>query len=357
MQNLKLMTFSEQLTNWYLPNKRDLPWRNTQDPYKIWLSEIILQQTRIEQGLSYYYTFVEKYPTVADLAAAELDAVLKDWEGLGYYSRARNLHFTANSVMDSLNGKFPNSYEELLKLKGVGTYTAAAISSFASKEKRAVVDGNVYRVLGRLYNIEDPIDANPGKKRYQEIADDLISDKYPDLHNQAIMEFGATHCTKHKPKCETCIFQKQCLAFQKNTIDSRPVKKKKNKIQNRYLNFYHIADQNNFLIQQRTDKGIWFQLYQLPLHESLDKRGFDNHIPNLELLGDFEIFSIHPDRNLIHLLSHQKLHIRFWKIEVKELKKIEQHQLVSLADPVAKAFPKPISEFLQNQLKPKLFQK
>ncbi len=347
------MSISTQLATWYEENKRDLPWRKTQDPYKIWLSEIILQQTRIEQGLSYYYTFVDKYPTVSDLAKADLDEVLKDWEGLGYYSRARNLHFTANHVIESLGGVFPNTHSELIKLKGIGSYTAAAISSFSSREKKAVVDGNVYRFLGRLYNLEEPIDIAKGKKIYEEIADQLLPDSRSDIHNQAIMEFGSTHCTKHKPKCENCIFQQQCLSLKENTIELRPVKKKKLKVQNRFLNYYFISVDDQFLIQQRNNKGIWFKLFQLPLEESNNLEEFQSHKPSLEFLNREYIRTIKSEKTITHLLSHQKLHIRFWIIELSQLNEPDEFHLITPEESKSKAFPKPIYNFLQNQLKPK----
>ncbi len=348
------MKISEQLTTWYLKNKRDLPWRNTHDPYKIWLSEIILQQTRIEQGLSYYHTFVGKYPKVEDLANAELDAVLKDWEGLGYYSRARNLHFTANHIMDNLGGVFPNSYAELIQLKGIGTYTASAISSFSSNETKAVVDGNVYRFLGRLYDIEEPIDSSPGKKLFQQIADEIISEKNSGTHNQAIMEFGATQCTKHQPNCENCVFLKNCEAFKNKTVHLRPNKKKKLKVVNRFFNFYFINNDQGFLIQQRNEKGIWHKLYQFPLHESKDINEFNSHKPTFDGIDPKNIVHIQAEKPITHLLSHQKLHIRFWQIEVNSIKSNGDYTLSSSADVATKAFPKPIQLFLQEQLKPKI---
>ncbi len=347
------MDISSQLINWYLKNKRDLPWRHTQDPYKIWLSEIILQQTRIEQGLKYYLHFTQKYPTVNDLAKAKLDEVLKDWEGLGYYSRARNLHFTANFVMTDLQGVFPNAYSELIKLKGVGTYTAAAIASFSNKEKKAVVDGNVYRFLGRYFDIDSPIDMATGKKLYQEIADSIISEQRPDLHNQAIMEFGATYCTNHNPKCSSCFFNQDCKGFRNGTINQRPVKKKKIKVVDRFLNFYFINSPEGFLIEQRNEKGIWHKLYQFPLHESDNLEDHISHQPQLDHLMKVDILDISKVETLTHLLSHQKLHIQFWRIDTKHIKTSSKYDLISYNEIKNKAFPKPVQAFLQKEIQPK----
>ena len=222
--------FNLLITNWYRQNKRDLPWRLTTDPYKIWLSEIILQQTRVDQGLSYYLKFVKEFPTIQALANASEQQVLALWQGLGYYSRARNLHFTAKTISNELNGKFPNSFTSLKKLKGIGDYTAAAIASFSYNEITPVVDGNVYRVLSRVFNIATPIDSSQGKKLFYELAGELISKENPGEFNQSIMEFGALWCKPQNPKCEDCPLQENCLAFENDTVKLLPVKDKKIKI-------------------------------------------------------------------------------------------------------------------------------
>ena len=224
--------FSLSIRDWYRLNKRELPWRNTSDPYFIWLSEIIMQQTRVEQGINYYLKFINNYPTITHLANAEEKDILNDWQGLGYYSRARNLHWSAKLIRDEFNGEFPNNYLTILKLKGVGEYTAAAISSFAFSEQKAVVDGNVYRLLSRFFDIEIPIDSSKGKKYFQKLADELIVSDNPAEHNQAIMEVGTIVCKPSSPNCQTCPLQVSCLSNQNKTILTRPVKSKKVKVRN-----------------------------------------------------------------------------------------------------------------------------
>src|SRR5476651_1274966 len=224
------MNFTESLAHWYTQNRRDLPWRNTTDPYTIWLSEIILQQTRVEQGMPYYYRFAEKYPTVGHFAAAHEDDILKLWQGLGYYSRGRNMLKTAQLVQQQYNGEFPKTYDELIKLKGVGEYTAAAISSFSSNEAKAVVDGNVYRVLARYFGIDEPINSTQGKKTFQAIADDLLNKQQPGQHNQAMMEFGAMLCKPKNPACGICPVRTGCHAFLNNAVTALPVKLNKLKV-------------------------------------------------------------------------------------------------------------------------------
>lgn len=259
--------FSKKLRIWYKNNKRDLPWRNTSNPFKIWLSEIMLQQTRVEQGMSYYLKFTQRFSNVSELAKASEDEVLSMWQGLGYYSRGRNLRKAAIQVVEEFDGEFPTNSKELKKLKGVGDYSAAAIASFSSNEKIAVVDGNVYRVLSRIYGIDTPIDTTLGKKEFNELANELISSSHPAEHNQAIMEFGALHCTPKKPNCETCVFQDNCEAFNQQKVFDLPVKSKKIKRKSRYFNFYLSLKKDKILLEKRDDKGIWANMYQLPLVE------------------------------------------------------------------------------------------
>ncbi|MFB0925151.1 MAG: A/G-specific adenine glycosylase, partial [Vicingaceae bacterium] len=231
------MGFSEKLIVWYNEHKRDLPWRKTTDPYQIWLSEIILQQTRVNQGLDYFNKFIKKHPDIHSLAQSSEKDVLNLWQGLGYYSRARNLHFTAKYISNELNGEFPTEYKDILNLKGVGEYTAAAIASFAYKEAYPVVDGNVYRVLSRMFGIENPIDSTEGKKVFKQLATELIDTKNPDTYNQAIMEFGALQCTPKKPNCEDCPYLLECFAYKNGLITELPKKEKKIKQRNRYFNY------------------------------------------------------------------------------------------------------------------------
>ena len=220
------MQFSSQIISWYLEFKRDLPWRNTTNPYNIWLSEIILQQTQVKQGLPYYEKFITHFPTVESLANADEEQVLKLWQGLGYYSRARNLHFAAKQIAES--GSFPTNYKAILELKGVGEYTAAAIASFAYKLPHAVVDGNVFRLLSRVYGVDIAINSTEGKKYFSKLANTLLDTKRPDTHNQAIMEFGAMMCKPKNPNCEQCPLSNECIAFNSNSIEAFPVKIKKN---------------------------------------------------------------------------------------------------------------------------------
>ena len=315
------MDFSNSLMQWYLQNKRDLPWRKTVDPYKIWLSEIMLQQTRVAQGTPYFLSFVTAFPTVFDLANADEEQVLKLWQGLGYYSRARNLHKTAQYVANELLGKFPDNYNDLLKLKGVGEYTAAAIASFSYNETVPVVDGNVFRVLSRYFNMDTDIAAASAKKEFSALAFELMPKESPALFNQAIMEFGALQCVPKSPDCGVCIFNASCAALQKKKIDQLPVKSKKLKVRNRFFNYLVVSDDNgNTLIQKRTAKGIWHNLYEFPLIETDAPEDFDFIAATIqdEFFKDNSIISIEDgnDKSIIHKLSHQHLHIKFWKIKV-----------------------------------------
>lgn len=270
------MEFSNLLIQWYLQNKRDLPWRNTVNPYHIWLSEIMLQQTRVAQGLPYFLSFTSSFPTVLDLANADEEQVLKLWQGLGYYSRARNLHNTAKLVAFERGGVFPDNYKELLQLKGVGEYTAAAIASFSYNEVVPVVDGNVFRVLSRYFDIETDIASSGAKKEFTELASELIPHDNPALFNQAIMEFGALQCVPKNPDCGTCVLNSGCLALQKNKVNELPVKLKKTKVRNRYFNYLVFSDDNqNHIVRKRTEKGIWHNLYEFPLIETAAEVDFD----------------------------------------------------------------------------------
>ena len=315
------MDFTNLLIEWYLQNKRDLPWRNTTNPYPIWLSEIILQQTRVAQGIPYFYAFLESFPTVKELAIADEQQVLKLWQGLGYYSRARNLHQTAQYIANELDGVFPNSYAGLIQLKGIGEYTAAAIASFAYNEPVPVVDGNVFRVVSRYFGIESDISTGKTKKEFTALAAELLSKEQPALFNQAIMEFGAMHCTPKNPDCENCIFNSSCVALQKGLVGQLPFKSKKIKIRKRYFNYIVLQDKKgNTKIQQRTDKGIWHNLYEFPLFETTQEEGFETIAPLIKNDTDFgdSVVSIQEANpiSLIHKLSHQHLYIKFWKVTV-----------------------------------------
>ena len=313
------MDFSNSLITWYLQHKRDLPWRATQDPYFIWLSEIMLQQTRVAQGLPYYLSFVNAFPTVFDLAAADEEQVLKLWQGLGYYSRARNLHHTAKYVALELEGTFPGNYESLLQLKGVGEYTAAAIASFSKDEAVPVVDGNVFRVLSRFFGIETDIASAPAKKEFTALAFELMPKNNPAIFNQAIMEFGALQCVPKSPDCTVCPLNSSCIALQKGMVNQLPVKSKKVKVRHRYFNYLIVSDDDEkTIIQKRTAKGIWHNLYEFPLIESDAEIEID--LLTAQIALENTVLSVYELRQsqIIHKLTHQHLHIRFWKVAVAE---------------------------------------
>lgn len=313
------MIFSNTLIYWYLQNSRELPWRKTKNPYYIWLSEIMLQQTRVAQGLSYYLKFTSTFPTVFDLANADESTVLKMWQGLGYYSRARNLHFTAKQIANDFNGEFPSTYKEIIKLKGIGDYTASAIASICFDENTAVVDGNVYRVLSRYFGIDTPINSSVGIKEFKKLAQTLIDETQPGTFNQAIMDFGAIQCKPKKPLCMFCPFADGCVALQKNLIETLPVKEKKVKVKNRYFNYLVIkTNDNKTILSERKGKGIWQGLYQFPLIES------DKNINKNELISSDEFAALFPEettislfnkKEIVHKLSHQHLHTQFWIVE------------------------------------------
>lgn len=307
------MNFTYQLLQWYAIHQRNLPWRSVENPYFIWLSEVILQQTRVEQGMAYYLAFCEKFPTVKVLAKASEDEVLKTWQGLGYYSRARNLHATAKVIAKERNGFFPSNYLDLLSLKGIGPYTAAAIASFAFGEKRAVVDGNVMRVLSRVYGLNDAIDSTLGKKSIETLANELIPENDPATFNQAIMDFGATWCTPKNPKCSACPFELTCIAHRENRVSELPVKGKKTKVLPVWYYYFWIEADGYIFIRRRGNDGIWKSLYELPnitserdlpVEEALDLFAAEmgwNKSPEVSFVSE----------EIIHLLSHRRIHARF----------------------------------------------
>ena len=342
------MEFSNSLIKWYLQNKRDLPWRNTVNPYPIWLSEIMLQQTRVAQGLPYFMAFMEAFPTVFDLANAEEEQVLKLWQGLGYYSRARNLHATAKYIATELKGDFPPNYDQLLQLKGVGEYTAAAIASFAYNEPVAVVDGNVFRVLSRYFNMDNDISDGKTKKEFQILAQELLPNDKAALFNQAIMEFGALQCVPKNPDCENCIFSTSCAGLQHKKVNILPVKSKKTKVTNKFFNYLILKDiQGNFVVQKREGKGIWENLYEFTLIETPE---MSNEIDFMNQLKVTKFYNQLPaDISLLnteviqHKLSHQNLYIQFYILnfnqKIKEAKSLSEIQKLP--------FPIVIHNFMQ----------
>ncbi|MFP9116475.1 A/G-specific adenine glycosylase [Flavobacterium sp. RNTU_13] len=313
------MTFSKLLIDWYLQNRRDLPWRKTPHPYPVWLSEIMLQQTRVAQGLPYFNKFIAAFPTVQDMANAPEEKVLHLWQGLGYYSRARNLHATAKMVAFDLGGSFPDSYAGLLKLKGVGDYTAAAIASICYGEAVPVVDGNVYRVLSRYFGITTDISSSGAKKEFTALAASLMPAGQASAFNQAMMEFGALQCVPKSPDCAACIFNDTCAAYATGRVAELPVKLKKQKVTDRYLNYIVVKDAaGKLLVQRRSEKGIWHGLYQFPL---LETEEFTSNQATVPLIHSFAQLGFEPEQItllspevVIHKLSHQKLHIRFWEV-------------------------------------------
>ena len=345
------MKFSNLLLHWYLQNKRDLPWRNTTDPYHIWLSEIMLQQTRVAQGMPYFVAFTAAFPTVFDLANASEEQVLKLWQGLGYYSRARNLHQTAKHIAINLNGVFPDNYKALLNLKGVGEYTAAAIASFAYNEAVPVVDGNVFRVLSRFFDIETDIASAAAKKEFTTLAHELMPKNNPAEFNQAIMEFGALQCVPKNPKCSICIFNNACLALSKNKVSQLPIKLKKTKVTSRFLNYLVFIDSNEkTIIKKRTEKGIWQNLYEFPVIETATAENFE--LISKTIATEFDMLNIdsviiYNDKPVIHKLSHQKLHINFFEVRVTS--NLENGILLNSIDKFP--FPVVIFNFLEKFLK------
>ncbi len=310
----------DTLSVWYSENKRDLPWRDINDPYRIWISEIILQQTRVNQGMSYYLKFIERFSNVAELANANEDEVLKYWQGLGYYTRARNLHKASRQIMKDYNGVFPTKYTDVLKLAGIGEYSAAAISSFAYNQPYAVVDGNVFRVLSRIFGIDTPIDCSTGKKEFKALAQKLLSDKEPGLHNQAIMEFGALQCVPVSPNCNNCIFQSKCSAFKLDIVANLPIKSKKTKVTDRHFNYFFIEFNHDIYIQQRKEKDIWRNLFEFPLIESdrlletaeiLEKEEFKNLMSGID-----HVEIIEKSNSIKHILSHRKIFAQFISIRI-----------------------------------------
>ena len=320
------MNFNQTLTHWYSDNKRNLPWRKTNDPYFIWLSEIILQQTRVDQGLPYYESFVASFPTVFELADATEEKVLKLWQGLGYYSRARNLHFTAKHISTELNGEFPTTYNELIKLKGVGDYTASAIASICFNEPTAVVDGNVYRVLSRYFGIDTPINSTKGIKEFKSLAQKLLPKHKIGDYNQAIMEFGARQCKPSNPNCDVCPLNNSCLALACGRINNLPVKLKKTKITKKFFNFLVlISKEHRTILEQRTKNGIWKNLYQFPLIETAKSISINTLKTNKafkQILNSSKAkITLYNGDEIVHKLSHQHLYTKFWIVEVDQLPK------------------------------------
>lgn len=347
--------FTQLLLQWNSKqNKRQMPWKGEKDPYKIWLSEIILQQTRVEQGLKYYQNFIKVFPDINRLAKAGEKRIFKLWEGLGYYSRCKNLIETARYISKERKGKFPDSYEEIKTLKGVGPYTASAIASFAFNLPYAVVDGNVFRVLARVFGKSIPVDSTEGKKYFTALANELLEKKQPGIYNQAIMDFGAIICKPVSPLCTKCIFKKHCSAFLNNTIYKLPVKEKKIAIRKRWFYYLLLEYKNEILIHQRTAKDIWQLLYEFPLIEEnkelsqqrvllqSEKKDFLKK-NNYELIAFSEMFK--------QKLSHQLISGRFIKIKLKQRPRLRDDWFWITEDKLSQyPFPKFINQYLQKKI-------
>ena len=311
----RMNAFSKILLDWYAEHKRELPWRETKDPYCIWISEIILQQTRVAQGYEYFRRFMERFPDVVSLADADEDEVMRYWQGLGYYSRARNLHAAARSM----NGVFPRTYEEVRALKGVGDYTAAAICSIAYDMPYAVVDGNVYRVLSRYLGVEEAIDSTQGKKTFAALAQEMLDERHPALYNQAIMDFGALQCTPQSPSCLFCPLADGCSALSAGKVNLLPVKQRRTKTTDRYFTYIYICIDDKMLLHKRTGNDIWRNLYELPLIETDRRLREEELLSHPFLRKELDGRSVRPlVRPLLmgvkHVLSHQIIHADFYEM-------------------------------------------
>ena len=345
------MSFENQLVKWYLNNKRELPWRENIDPYRVWISEIILQQTRVVQGKKYFNNFIKKFPSLESLSSADESEVLKMWKGLGYYNRAINIHKTSKKITIELNGIFPNTYSELIKLNGIGDYTASAISSICFNEYNPVVDGNVLRLLSRYYGLKNPIDSLKGQRNIREIGKKLISKvDNPGDFNQSIMEYGALVCTPF-PDCKSCIFSSKCIAHINNEVDTIPVKSKKKKPKERFLNYIVFIDsKQKTIVNKRINKDIWYKLNEFPLIESKTEIKNINTLTDFKKLIDNSSLTLKKENEKIHrvkhILSHQILYISFYQISVKEVITSGVH----LSHLNNYNFPVPITNFINKLL-------
>ncbi|XOD68013.1 MAG: A/G-specific adenine glycosylase [Flavobacteriales bacterium Tduv] len=342
------MTFSETLLSWYETQHRKLPWRETHDPYYIWVSEIILQQTRVLQGMNYYVNFIKRFPSLDSLAQAGEQEVMKAWEGLGYYNRARNLHFTAKKIRQQKNGFFPQHYEGLIQLKGIGTYTAAAIASICFKEPVPAIDGNAYRVLSRHFGLYDDISVAKSKKRFMDLGRQIIHQTAPGDFNQAVMELGSTICTRKQAQCQKCPVNDSCFALQNKAVYQLPVKTKKNSVKQRFFYYLFLSSDQGIWIQCRRDADIWKGLYELPLIHSA--QFFSPTEVQKAMYNTFDVLAA-PIYQLTHKLTHQNLHIEFWEGHAQKntKEKLEGFELVATDMLDKYPFPRPISLFLKNK--------
>lgn len=354
--SLNQTTIAASLVSWYRRNKRELPWRDTVDPYKIWLSEVILQQTRVVQGAPYYEKFIAQYPDVHSLARAPEEEVLRLWQGLGYYTRARNLHACAKQVVQQYNGCFPSEYDQLVKLKGVGNYTAAAIASFAFKKRIPVLDGNVHRVISRIFGVTDSHQSGKGRKKFQKLAEHLIEDAPPDIFNQAIMEFGALICTPKKPDCIRCVVREHCYACAKGLQKELPAKNKKSGKKDRYFYYLVLKKDDSVIVKKRSGKDIWTGLYDFYLIEKsapglvaeIDDPFLKRMLNSAKLVNESGFYK--------HLLTHQRIFAIFLLFELEEASalknELKNQDLEWASTEKIKQLPKPIliNKYLHDQI-------
>ncbi len=345
-----LEEYRKSLTAWYNSSKRDLPWRESRDPYKIWVSEVILQQTRVQQGMAYYFDFLAHFPDIKSLALAHEEEVLKVWQGLGYYSRARNMHHAAKTILSQYNGKFPKEYDSIKSLKGIGDYTAAAIASICFNLPYAVVDGNVFRVLSRLFGIATPIDSPAWKKEFYKLAQLILDPAHPGESNQALMEFGAIQCLPAQPLCQECPLIAKCHAYSNKVVSELPVKSAKTKLRDRYFYYLSIRNNEKLYLEKRRKKDIWQNMYQFPVIETTHQITPEQLILSAEWKEIFEnrditIDSVSPEK--IHLLSHQRLHISFVSVRLQNPDFADHLIEVEPVNVSKYPVPKPIENFLQ----------
>ena len=342
--------FSDKIVKWYLTNARPLPWRATTDPYFIWLSEVILQQTRVNQGLPYYEEFVRTFPSIHELAHATEQRVLRLWQGLGYYTRARNLHKCAKAIVEHHAGRFPSSYDDLLKLPGIGSYTAAAIASFGFGKHVAVLDGNVLRILSRIFGLDIAINSPEGKKVFTRLANELLPIHSPALHNQAVMEFGALLCTPKTPQCPECPFKSSCVAYNQNLVGVLPVKAKKQKSKKRYFFYLVLEKDKSLLMKKRVEKDIWHGLFDFVLIEK-DKPVKPQRLIEENQLWFREAATVYVSKLYKHVLTHQTIHCRFIQLQAEPSLSPPSTGLAFYTPDEVAQLPKPalINRFLQEQ--------
>jgi A/G-specific adenine glycosylase len=349
MENLKF--FSKTLLRWnQYENTRQMPWKGESNPFRVWISEIILQQTRVQQGLDYYNRFIKAFPDIKSLATADEKEVYKLWEGLGYYSRCKNLMISAKQIYYERNGEFPRNYEEIIALKGIGSYTAAAIASFAFNLPYAVLDGNVFRLLSRFFGIEIPVNTTEGKKYYGKLAQSLLDKKNPGIYNQALMDFGAVVCKPAAPLCLECPFQKKCIAFQQKKVSVLPVNTKKLTLKNRFFNYLLVHYKSTFYVHKRTDKDIWENLYEfilLETDEMLNEKAVKEKIRQILNRGNYTINFISAEKS--QRLTHQIITGRFIHIEVNEPVFYKDYFPADKSQLELLPFPKLVTSYLKDK--------